>query len=125
MDERRLSSGSPASDAASRLWAAKTLKAMGIDPRVRRTSLQRRIQRKTAEVGDYRISRQELAHYVGAGAGIAAALWLLVRYVAWRDFEIDFVPFRAAAGLDAIPLTGGALGAAALGWIHRRHLAVA
>ena len=116
--------GGPSSNAAASLWAAKTLEAMGIDPRTRRTALQRRIERKTAEVGNYGLSRRELARYAGGGAGIAVAVWLLVRYVAWRDFEIDFVPFQQAAVLDAIALASGTTIAAALGWLHRRHLAV-
>ena len=63
--------------------------------------------------------------YAGGGFGVTLAVWFLARCVAWRIYEIDFAPFRSAAGLDAVALAIGAVLAAALGWIHRRHLAVA
>ena len=115
----------PARDAAASLWAATTLQSMGISPDTRRAALQRRIQRKTAEAADVGLTRYDLVRYAGGGFGFTFAIWLLVRCIAWRIYEIDFAPFRTAVGLDAITLTSGAVFAAALSWIHRRHLAVA
>lgn len=115
----------PARDAAASLWAATTLRSMGISPDARRAALQRRIQRKTAEAADVGLTRYDLVRYAGGGFGFTFAIWLLVRCIAWRIYEIDFAPFRTAVGLDAITLTSGAVFAAALSWIHRRHLAVA
>ncbi len=115
---------SPAGNAAASLWAAATLASMGIDPHLRRAALRRRIQRKTAAVSSDGLTRRDQVRYASGGVGVTFAVWLLVRCAAWRIYEIDFAPFRAAVGLDAIALTIGALLAAALGWIHRRHLAV-
>ncbi len=114
----------PASNAAASLWAATTLQSMGISPDTRRAALRRRIQRKTAAAANVGLTRRDLVRYAGSGFGFTFAVWLLVRCMAWRIYEIDFAPFRAAVGLDAIALTLGALVAVALGWIHRRHLAV-
>ena len=114
----------PASNAAASLWAATTLRSMGISPDARRAALQRRIRRKTAEAASVSLTRHDLVRYAGGGFGFTFAIWLLVRCMAWRIYEIDFAPFRTAVGLDAITLTTGALLAAALSWIHRRHLAV-
>ncbi len=117
--------GSPASHAAASLWAVKTLGSMGITPDARRAALQRRIQWKTAAAAKDCLTRRDLAHYAGSGVGLTVIFWLLIRSLAWQIYEIDFAPFRTAAGLDAIALAIGALVAAALGWIHRRNLAVA
>ncbi|MYD94904.1 MAG: hypothetical protein F4Y02_14700 [Chloroflexi bacterium] len=114
----------PARDAAASLWAATTLRSMGISPDTRLAALQRRIQRKTAEAANVGLTRYDLMRYAGGGFGFTFAIWLLVRCMAWRIYEIDFAPFRTAVGLDAITLASGALFAAALSWIHRRHLAV-
>lgn len=114
----------PARDAAASLWAATTLRSMGISPDTRRAALQRRIRRKTTEAADVGLTRHALVRYAGGGFGFTFAVWLLVRCMAWRIYEIDFAPFRTAVGLDAITLASGALFAAALSWIHRRHLAV-
>lgn len=113
----------PASNAAASLWAAKTLESMGIAPDTRRAALQRRIEQKTAEAANRGMTRRDRMRYAGGGFGFTVAVWLLVRWAAWHIYEIDFVPFRTAAGLDAIALAAGALVATALGWIHSRHLA--
>ena len=120
-----LSARRPASNAAASLWALKTLESMGISPDARRAALQRRIQRKTAAAASNDLTRQDLVRYASYGVGVTALVWLAARSVAWLIYAIDFAPFSTAAGLDAIALVIGALVAAALSWVHRRHLAVA
>ncbi|MCY3896278.1 MAG: hypothetical protein OXG17_07405 [Chloroflexi bacterium] len=119
------SAESPAGNTAASLWAAQTLASMGIDPDARQAALQRRIQRKTATAASDVLTRRDRMRYAAGGSGVTLAVWFLARCAAWRIYEIDFAPFRSAAGLDAIALAIGAVLAAALGWIHRRHLAVA
>ena len=114
----------PAGNSAASLWAAQTLASMGIDPDTRRAALQRRIQRKTAMAAKDGLTRRDQMRYAGGGFGVTFAIWLLVRFMAWRIYEIDFAPLRTAVGLDAFALAIGAVLAAALGWIHRRHLEV-
>lgn len=119
------SAESPAGNTAASLWAAQTLASMGIDPDARRAALQRRIQRKTATAAFDVLTRRDRMRYAAGGFGVTLAVWFLARCAAWRIYEIDFATFRSAAGLDAIALAVGAGLAAALGWIHRRHLAIA
>lgn len=118
------SMASPAGNSAAILWAAATLASMGIDPGARRAALQRRIQRKTARAAKDGLTRRDLMRYAVSGFGVTLAVWLLVRFMAWRIYEIDFAPFRTAVGLDALALAIGTVLAAAFGWIHRRHLQV-